>query len=292
MGNNTSASTSLIVRPGDNSSAIHESLCQSCRNIPWSSLSKSRRNGTLLERRTSAQDLHDSNCRMCQLMTPFKIWVPSGAVLIRLEWSASSCEARHQLGEIEVSHNKRHGTKTMTVMRISKENIEEQEFQKRWQNVDFDLVKKWLIECRSKHQSCYSKERHDLHDLRVIDCTRREIVQALAHCDFVALSYVWGRETQDRFLSSSILSSNLPQTIEDSIVATLTLGFNYLWVDRYGRHSPYVPSHVLMTYLVYRPARRSRQAVSSPTDECNILFSTTHTHRLCWPRYIALVLSS
>jgi hypothetical protein len=51
-------------------------------------------------------------------------------------------------------------------------------------------------------------------------------------CQFVALSYVWG----DDYASAAESTSkplHFPLTVEDSLLATLALGYQYLWVDRY-----------------------------------------------------------
>jgi hypothetical protein len=95
-------------------------------------------------------------------------------------------------------------------------------------------------------------------NLGVIDCTSRRIVSLPPHEEYVTLSYVWGhasgqikRRTSrrpDSMLGSrrlpasgvmdaedkgTLLSSQLPLTIEDSITVCTALHYRYLWVDRY-----------------------------------------------------------
>jgi Heterokaryon incompatibility protein (HET) len=53
---------------------------------------------------------------------------------------------------------------------------------------------------------------------------------------YLALSYVWGCTADNSNEGVSIdenLPSQLPLTIEDAILATIDLGFSYLWIDRY-----------------------------------------------------------
>ncbi|CAI9627456.1 unnamed protein product [Alternaria burnsii] len=53
------------------------------------------------------------------------------------------------------------------------------------------------------------------------------------NCQYVALSYVWGGLVFKTDSTSGLLPSMLPCTIEDSIKATLLLGYRYLWVDAF-----------------------------------------------------------
>jgi hypothetical protein len=45
------------------------------------------------------------------------------------------------------------------------------------------------------------------------------------------LSYVWGGLVVETDLKSGLLPTMLPRTIEDSIKATLLIGYRYLWVE-------------------------------------------------------------
>lgn len=94
--------------------------------------------------------------------------------------------------------------------------------------------------------------------ITVIDCTTRCLVQLPPTEDYVTLSYVWGQASDeirrgtsrrpDSFLGSlrrsamkrksevsngTPLALQLPLTIEDSISVCKSLGYRYLWVDRY-----------------------------------------------------------
>ncbi|PVH81145.1 HET-domain-containing protein, partial [Cadophora sp. DSE1049] len=74
---------------------------------------------------------------------------------------------------------------------------------------------------------------------RLIDCSKRAVVEAPPESPYVALSYVWGASKHD---SPSVPDAELqwpsaleklPRTIDDCIQATLSFGIRYLWIDRY-----------------------------------------------------------
>ncbi|KAF2726899.1 HET-domain-containing protein, partial [Polyplosphaeria fusca] len=93
--------------------------------------------------------------------------------------------------------------------------------------IDYDVVLEWFSLCQNLHHDCHLREAaKNLPDLKMIDCTTKGVVAAPDRCDYVALSYVWG-------LVSNQSDSTWPLVVEDSISVTRSLGFRYLWVDRY-----------------------------------------------------------
>jgi len=105
----------------------------------------------------------------------------------------------------------------------------------RVKRVDFQEAKHWISHCVSSHPKCRAPARSALIDLKVIDCRYREVVSRPQGHVYVALSYVWGKPTLEDTQQFSKLSKELPRTVEDSIEATLKLGYWYLWIDRYVR---------------------------------------------------------
>jgi hypothetical protein len=106
--------------------------------------------------------------------------------------------------------------------------------------VDYERVKSWIHECESalmrnpsSHQKCERKLRDTLQSFRVIDCRSMCVITAPAGCDYVALSYVWGQCTRASRPDGSGLLNDLPLTIQDSIAVALSLGYLYIWIDRY-----------------------------------------------------------
>ena len=87
------------------------------------------------------------------------------------------------------------------------------------------------------HTCSLQQGRQPLH-LRVIDCNTRTVVNAPADCDFVALSYVWGKACG---VQEQDITHDVPLTVEHSIYVTVELGFQYLWIDRYVIISKFLP---------------------------------------------------
>ena len=106
---------------------------------------------------------------------------------------------------------------------------------------DYTLIASWIDDCCSLKLSAHVNCRFVREDMgfqsRVINCWTREIVPLTRDLEYLALSYVWGRVTNDEDSqtaeSSGWVPFNAPQTIEDAISAVLQIGKRYLWVDRY-----------------------------------------------------------
>ena len=106
---------------------------------------------------------------------------------------------------------------------------------------DYTLFASWIEDCYSSKSSSHVKCRFVRGDMgfqsRVINCWTREIVPLTQDLEYLALSYVWGRVTDDEDSQTSETSGwvpfNAPQTIEDAISVVLGIGKEYLWVDRY-----------------------------------------------------------
>jgi hypothetical protein len=96
-------------------------------------------------------------------------------------------------------------------------------------HVDFDTIKSWLDKCES-HIQCKFGVQEGPRNLTVIDCMERALVLASVDCQYVALSYVWGGLVFKTDSISGLPPTTLPRTIEDSIKATLLLGYLYLWI--------------------------------------------------------------
>jgi hypothetical protein len=93
-------------------------------------------------------------------------------------------------------------------------------------------IKNWLDSCDKLHTAkCRPVWAQYLPDIKFVQVATREIVQPLeVSFDYLALSYVWGGVTQRSYQLGSKVG-RLPQTIEDAIDLTRSLGKQYLWVD-------------------------------------------------------------
>ena len=121
--------------------------------------------------------------------------------------------------------------------------------------VDIILLREWLARCERHHGGSCEEDgiagRRLPQNLRLIDVQNRTIVRApgTKGLRYLTLSYVWGRrEMEETGLGVAVLKradirttpagventplpENLPQTIEDAISLTNSLGLRYLWVD-------------------------------------------------------------
>lgn len=111
--------------------------------------------------------------------------------------------------------------------------------------IDFSILRQWLHLCHSSHRTECPKPtfRRPFPSFRVIDCHRRRIIPAPEDdCAYTALSYVWGPADRSRQRAAASpppapgtlpRQEHLPLVIHDAILATLELGYTYLWVDAF-----------------------------------------------------------
>ncbi|KAF2825083.1 HET-domain-containing protein [Ophiobolus disseminans] len=101
-------------------------------------------------------------------------------------------------------------------------------------DMPLDLVKGSIARCESKHRySCSPTTPGILQNFRVLDCRSMKVVPAPLGCRYVALSYVWGQNTAVLDAAASLKHDKFPKTISDSCFVAQSLGYNYLWVDRF-----------------------------------------------------------
>lgn len=91
--------------------------------------------------------------------------------------------------------------------------------------------------CLDDHtECCGNQDVEDVPGLRVIDCNTRKIDPVVPGTRYVALSYVWGNCGTSADGSEAPLTEmpgTMERTIEDALVVVLSMGYRYLWVDRY-----------------------------------------------------------
>jgi hypothetical protein len=100
--------------------------------------------------------------------------------------------------------------------------------------IDYDLARSWINYCRFHHKSYCNQQSStfatSIPGFKLIDCETRQVSSHIERVDYVALSYVWGNACH---ASTRSLPKPASRTIEDAIIVTKTLGFRYLWIDRY-----------------------------------------------------------
>lgn len=94
--------------------------------------------------------------------------------------------------------------------------------------VNFDFLRRMLHKCLVDHEECRPMKVEEVARLRVIEVTTKRTCQAPPHCEYVALSYVWGDDS-----TRKSTQGEFPLVVQNALNVTEALGFKYLWVDRY-----------------------------------------------------------
>ncbi|KAF7543816.1 hypothetical protein G7046_g9925 [Stylonectria norvegica] len=94
------------------------------------------------------------------------------------------------------------------------------------QTIDLSIGVDWLRFCEFYHQGRCGRRpvTREMKGFRLVDCAQSppRVVDASIMEHYVALSYVWGKNTTE----------TLPKVIQDAVTVTKGLGVRYLWVDR------------------------------------------------------------
>ncbi|KAF2120863.1 heterokaryon incompatibility protein-domain-containing protein [Lophiotrema nucula] len=101
--------------------------------------------------------------------------------------------------------------------------------------IDFPTVQGWLHFCKRNHHCTMRYSRPE--KLKLIDCKNMKMSFAPPNCNYFALSYVWGEQAKNIAEQSSTAStrslSDLAAVVQDAIHVVKSLGWRYLWVDKY-----------------------------------------------------------
>ncbi|PVH93009.1 HET-domain-containing protein, partial [Periconia macrospinosa] len=92
-------------------------------------------------------------------------------------------------------------------------------------------MKNWITFCQKHHtQLCSQKAR--VSALTVIDCEICQVVELPSASPYLTLSYVWGSAQAFEGIDDECIQ-DVPRVINDAFHAVRSLGFRYLWIDRY-----------------------------------------------------------
>ncbi|KAI1771186.1 HET-domain-containing protein [Hypoxylon cercidicola] len=95
----------------------------------------------------------------------------------------------------------------------------------------------WISECKHHIKTICHPLRRPIRDHYLVDCYELAVVAARESYQYVALSYVWGPLSDDKVYNRNndthLLPDNLPLVITDAIAVTKSLGFRYLWIDKF-----------------------------------------------------------
>ncbi|QPC74132.1 hypothetical protein HYE68_004884 [Fusarium pseudograminearum] len=103
--------------------------------------------------------------------------------------------------------------------------------------LDVALPRIWIDYCMSNHKDtpCASQGA-PMRGLKLVDCRNNEVVFVddlnAETIEYVTLSYVRGTPTDDEWDHKG-LPEELPPLLTDAISVTKSLGFRYLWIDRF-----------------------------------------------------------
>jgi hypothetical protein len=151
-------------------------------------------------------------------------------------------------------------------------------------NVDFPLVKTWITHCQTEHaESCSfrnitgSQPSPRNPGFKVIDCLTRQIITANMNvCSYIALSYVWGKPSSNEpevAAKPGFLPPNLPNTIEDMLKVIISLGFQFLWIDKYCIDQSSTEdkrTQVTLMDTIYQAATLTIIAAGGPTSHSGL----------------------
>ncbi|TFK33580.1 heterokaryon incompatibility protein-domain-containing protein [Crucibulum laeve] len=122
-------------------------------------------------------------------------------------------------------------------------------------NIDFSVVRNWLSLCKLYHGESCNKSKlldhkianppNEIPSFRLIDVDSNCLVLGPPHCQYAALSYVWGKRADFlRTLSDTVnelekpgallrpeFYDRIPMTIRDAMQVVREIGLRYLWVD-------------------------------------------------------------
>ncbi|CAI6330849.1 unnamed protein product [Periconia digitata] len=100
------------------------------------------------------------------------------------------------------------------------------------------VVKPWLQYCLKNHRRLCNAEAVPVSGMQVIDCMTRYIEDYEADTPYITLSYVWASSgnacgSMRTIDGKKSLPEKLSAVIADSIEVTKSLGYRYLWIDKF-----------------------------------------------------------
>ncbi|KAH7070569.1 heterokaryon incompatibility protein-domain-containing protein [Paraphoma chrysanthemicola] len=154
----------------------------------------------------------------------------------------------------------------------------------------FAEIKHWLLECQTHHGcrcslSLEARLTAFAAAVTTIDCQLLRLVVLPRGQPYIALIYVWGpRQRHHRKPTSygRFALSTCPRTIQDAIAVTRSLGYRYLWVDKYciDQHNEKEKAHQLdMMDQIYEKADLTIVAAAGCDDTYGLPGAGRHSMR-------------
>lgn len=239
----------------ENQTGHEEFLCDDCRAVDWSSLLTLAADG-LLEKEyrelrsvnANSDELRTSSCRICAILSIMKppnldgqqcvlkalpLWKQStydGEALFRNNRHALENVSQCTVLIVEDARKRDqlcYGPQSLAVVRL--DDLSSRRITP--SSIDYNRLKYLVQNCEKGHKRCHRAESHlNVSGLEVIDTKTQEVVRAPDQCKYLALSYTWGKQAGDSSIHDIQQS---PPVIKDAISVTNSMGYDYLWVDRY-----------------------------------------------------------
>jgi hypothetical protein len=247
-----------------------QGLCERCASIPWEKLATTSDLDDDLSFPIGEVllDLEMSRCRVCRffgstVLSHAFAYSPEPFMIRQYDtdiFHSNQCKGLFFENPISRSSEMASGRPRYPHLIITSLDVEQAQSQLQHvypSRIDMNIISLWLDECNACHgMPCTPSSTNELEGLKVINCARRSIELAPPNCQYVALSYVWGQQEASSAVNySHEFEQALPKTIEDSITVTLSLGYTYLWVDRYVRFCFGPKANLVLTVEVHRPER-------------------------------------
>ncbi|KAM0559750.1 hypothetical protein ACHAPJ_004274 [Fusarium lateritium] len=103
--------------------------------------------------------------------------------------------------------------------------------------LDFALPRTWMDFCMTNHaHTACASPGPPIRGLKLVDCREKQVVFVddlnAEAVEYVTLSYVRGSPTDEEWDHNG-LPEKLPPLLADAVAVTKSLGFRYLWIDRF-----------------------------------------------------------
>lgn len=286
----------------ENQTGNEEFLCDDCRAVDWSSLPTSAADGLLDKKNrilrsvnANFDELRTSSCRICAILSIIKppaldgrrcvlkalpLWnqftYDSGA-LFRNNYHVLESVSQWTVLIVEDARKRSlrvDGPQSLAVVKLN--DLSSRRITPN--SIDYNRLRDLVRICEKGHKRCHrAKSRPNVMGLEVIDTKTQEVVKAPDQCKYLALSYMWGKQAGEGSIHDI---QHCPPVIKDAISVTNSMGYNYLWVDRYVSHhgSIYSKIHKLTYYPVYQVGFQREASNDQPNgpDLCQRL---SHNHR-------------
>jgi hypothetical protein len=225
-----------------------DGLCKWCVSIPWEDLANPLKvpPDQLPLIHHTAKSLRNSSCRVCCFLgniiishdTPIRMFSSAPPYLLKLNKNMT-VDNQH-IGILQfVKATKRsvwplQNDLHVLVLQDLPSGVDQWPKSLMLGEMPLEVLKHSIVTCQREHgNECSPKSTTILQNLKVFDCETCDVVSAPADCRYVALSYVWGPTMTNPGIKAPLTPAELPRTVADSCTVVKSLGYKYLWVDRY-----------------------------------------------------------